>query len=218
MCCDGGGVELSLTAVVMRACEGCRRRKIKCDAATTNTWPCSACQRLKLHCIPPTVNYDGGNSHSFEPEKQEHESGGSGDDDFNSQLPLQQQLQATQKNGQQNYGQLPYNNHIGHYQPINYAPIPQGQQGMQFAPINASTIMHNQYPPSSSFTMSSMQHPLQPPTSPEDYRDPMQQQLQPPTSSDDYRQEHYGPADLADYLGDLKMDLTATGWYSPLGF
>lgn len=42
----------------MRACEGCRRRKIKCDAATTNTWPCSACVRLKLNCVPPSVNYD----------------------------------------------------------------------------------------------------------------------------------------------------------------
>ena len=42
----------------MRACEGCRRRKIKCDAATTNTWPCSACIRLKLTCVPPTANYE----------------------------------------------------------------------------------------------------------------------------------------------------------------
>lgn len=41
----------------MRACEGCRRRKIKCDAATTNSWPCAACVRLKLSCKPPTVNY-----------------------------------------------------------------------------------------------------------------------------------------------------------------
>jgi hypothetical protein len=45
----------------MRACEGCRRRKIKCDAASTNTWPCSACTRLKLHCIPPT----GGNDQEY---------------------------------------------------------------------------------------------------------------------------------------------------------
>ena len=43
---------------VMRACEGCRRRKIKCDAATTNTWPCSACTRLKLHCNPPVGGTD----------------------------------------------------------------------------------------------------------------------------------------------------------------
>ena len=42
----------------MRACNGCRKRKIKCDAATTNTWPCSACTRLKLVCVPPTVGQD----------------------------------------------------------------------------------------------------------------------------------------------------------------
>lgn len=48
-----------LTTVVMRACEGCRRRKIKCDAATTNTWPCAACVRLKLPCSPPTMGFDG---------------------------------------------------------------------------------------------------------------------------------------------------------------
>ena len=45
----------------MRACEGCRRRKIKCDAATTNSWPCAACVRLKLTCVPPTVNYNRNN-------------------------------------------------------------------------------------------------------------------------------------------------------------
>src|SRR3954451_21061625 len=45
----------------MRACEGCRQRKIKCDAASTNTWPCSACTRLKLQCIPPT----GGNDREY---------------------------------------------------------------------------------------------------------------------------------------------------------
>lgn len=44
---------------VMRACEGCRRRKIKCDAATTNTWPCAACKRLKLTCVPPVGGADG---------------------------------------------------------------------------------------------------------------------------------------------------------------
>lgn len=43
----------------MRACNGCRKRKIKCDAATTNTWPCTACLRLKLVCVPPTIGQDG---------------------------------------------------------------------------------------------------------------------------------------------------------------
>lgn len=43
----------------MRACTGCRKRKIKCDAATTNTWPCSACTRLKVVCVPPSIGQDG---------------------------------------------------------------------------------------------------------------------------------------------------------------
>jgi Fungal Zn(2)-Cys(6) binuclear cluster domain len=43
----------------MRACNGCRKRKIKCDAATTNAWPCSACTRLKLVCIPPAIGQNG---------------------------------------------------------------------------------------------------------------------------------------------------------------
>lgn len=43
----------------MRACEGCRKRKIKCDAATTNSWPCAACKRLKLTCVPPVGGSEG---------------------------------------------------------------------------------------------------------------------------------------------------------------
>ena len=48
----------------MRACEGCRKRKIKCDAATTNEWPCAACVRLKLQCVPPTASFDRAHSAS----------------------------------------------------------------------------------------------------------------------------------------------------------
>lgn len=56
----------------MRACNGCRKRKIKCDAATTNTWPCSACTRLKLVCIPPTIGQDGDfSSHGQMPESSQ---------------------------------------------------------------------------------------------------------------------------------------------------
>ena len=44
---------------VMRACDGCRKRKIRCDGALQNgPWPCGACQRLKLKCIPPTLDGD----------------------------------------------------------------------------------------------------------------------------------------------------------------
>lgn len=193
----------------MRACEGCRRRKIKCDAATTNTWPCSACIRLKLHCIPPTVNYDGGNSHGFEPEKLEYESGGSGDDDYNSQMPMQQHLQSTQKTPQQNYGQqqMPYNEQSNSYQSMSYVAVPPSQQPMQFTSLNAPPIMESQYPAQSSFTMPPMQPPMQPqhqPSSPDVYHHQQQQQTP-------QHQDQYGAQDLADILGDLKMDETATG-------
>lgn len=43
----------------MRACGACRRRKIKCDAATTNTWPCAACVKQSLECVPPSSENDG---------------------------------------------------------------------------------------------------------------------------------------------------------------
>jgi len=44
---------------VMRACDGCRKRKIRCDGALQNgPWPCGACLRLKLKCIPPTLDPD----------------------------------------------------------------------------------------------------------------------------------------------------------------
>ena len=71
----------------MRACEGCRKRKIKCDAATTNQWPCASCKRLKQHCVPPTLNYDrahagGGHISGLERVLDFDNSSGSGDDDY----------------------------------------------------------------------------------------------------------------------------------------
>ncbi|KAJ9668940.1 hypothetical protein H2201_000766 [Coniosporium apollinis] len=66
---------------VMRACEGCRRRKIKCDAATTNSWPCAACIRLKLNCVPPTVSYEkdpAPGTHTFELDTTVYDDPGTG--------------------------------------------------------------------------------------------------------------------------------------------
>ena len=48
-----------LILIVMRACAACRRRKIKCDAATTNTWPCAPCVKQQLECVPPSSDKDG---------------------------------------------------------------------------------------------------------------------------------------------------------------
>lgn len=71
----------------MRACEGCRRRKIKCDAVTTNQWPCASCVRLKAHCSPPTINNDrthggGGQLLGLERVLDFDQSDGSGEDDY----------------------------------------------------------------------------------------------------------------------------------------
>lgn len=84
-----------LMLTVMRACEGCRRRKIKCDAATTNQWPCAACVRLKQHCVPPTVNYDRAHSNSghlsgLERVLEFDTYGGSGEDDYHVQSSVPQ--------------------------------------------------------------------------------------------------------------------------------
>ena len=80
-----------LIATVMRACEGCRRRKIKCDAATSNQWPCAACVRLKLHCLPPTANYDRAPSgHLSGLERVLDFDSGSGEDDYHAQTSVPQ--------------------------------------------------------------------------------------------------------------------------------
>jgi hypothetical protein len=44
--------------VATKACKGCRRRKIKCDATTSTTKSCSACRRKKLPCESQDGNPD----------------------------------------------------------------------------------------------------------------------------------------------------------------
>ena len=50
-----------LCFIVMRACSGSRKRKIRCDVATTNSWPCSACMRARIICVRPAGGTDGFN-------------------------------------------------------------------------------------------------------------------------------------------------------------
>ncbi len=182
-----------LNLVVMRACEGCRRRKIKCDAATTNTWPCSACIRLKLHCVPPTVHYDPGNGQGFEPDRGEYESG-SGDDEYHSQVSLQH-LSASQKPPQQVYQQVPYTDGLNMYHPLPYGQPPHAQQTMQFNNMHApSGPIDSHYPPQNVFPVA-----------------PLIQQPHQSASPEVYHQDQYGQQDLVDILGDLKMDAAGSG-------
>jgi hypothetical protein len=180
---------------VMRACEGCRRRKIKCDAATTNTWPCSACVRLKLHCIPPTVQYDPNNGQGFGPEKGEYESG-SGDDDYaNHHVSIQQHLSGPQKAPSHIFQQeISYADGVNMYQPLQYGQPPPTQIPMQFANMPNQAGVINDH-----FTADNM-YPVAP-LVPHHHSE----------SPEAYSQDQYSPQDLADLLGDLKMDTGGSG-------
>ncbi|KAH8813191.1 hypothetical protein F5884DRAFT_671551 [Xylogone sp. PMI_703] len=183
---------------VMRACEGCRRRKIKCDAATTNTWPCSACIRLKLHCVPPTVTYDrdfAAGQDGFVQERVGLE-GSAGDDEYRQQVSMQQQVPSgSQKNLAPVYSlQVPYAaDHVGVYQPVSYAEqTATTQAGLNYQLQTPVSALDHQYSPQNMFpTPPSQSHHAE---SPRSY-------------DGDYEQS------LVELLGDLKMDLAGSAPY-----
>ena len=190
----------------MRACEGCRRRKIKCDAATTNTWPCSACIRLKLHCVPPTVNYDRdfSTNQGFEGERVEYESGGSGDDDYQHQLAMQQQMGGPHKNIPPIYThQMPYQDTTGVYHPGSYGEpsSSHSQPSMHYSNMQTPVSVvdqHQNYPPQPGY--SSVPIPRQPSH---------------PQTPEAYEQDQYGQQNLADLLGELRMNEAGSGMRIP---
>jgi hypothetical protein len=183
----------------MRACEGCRRRKIKCDAATTNTWPCSACIRLKLQCVPPTINYDRDfqtDPDAFEQEGGEFVNRVGGADDYHQQVSMQQQLAGSQKNVPPIYTQQPYGDGVGVYQTVNYGEPSSGhsQQSMHYDSLHTPVSVldqHQHYSPSHGF----------PPQLPQNSH----------AGSPVVYDQDYGQQNLSDLLGELKMDETGTG-------
>jgi hypothetical protein len=186
----------------MRACEGCRRRKIKCDAATTNTWPCSACIRLKLQCVPPTINYDRDfqtDPDAFEPERGEFVDRDGSADDYHQQVSMQQHLAGSQKNVPPIYTQQgPYADGVGLYQAVGYGEPSSGhsQQSMHYDSLHTPVSVleqHQHYSPN---------HVFPPPQLPQNPH---------PESPVAYEQEQYGQQNLADLLGELKMDEAGTG-------
>jgi len=75
-----------------QACEGCRRLKTRCNAATTNIWPCGRCASRKLQCVPPTLNnskvYTSGQCHpSIDRVLDSNNFSGGSDDEVNSREP-----------------------------------------------------------------------------------------------------------------------------------
>lgn len=174
----------------MRACEGCRRRKIKCDAATTNTWPCSACIRLKLHCVRPN-GFDGSSD------------GGSFDlsldpSDQYQQISMQQpMLQVAGKPGQPMYG-TPDAYVDG--SPSSYQMM--GYDANQTPPNN---LNYTVIPPPNALPDAGFGgHPVFP-------TPPLQGSQHEPSpeaySPDSFQQQQ----DLADLLGNLKVDEKGTG-------
>ncbi|KAI0126893.1 hypothetical protein BJ170DRAFT_724536 [Xylariales sp. AK1849] len=183
---------------VMRACEGCRRRKIKCDAATTNTWPCSACIRLKLHCVRPNGQYDGSaDSQPYETSRSDYETGPI-PDDFRQMSHSQSMMGGQHKAGL--YGaQAPYADGHNVYQTVAYPPPQTTQHSMHYTTMPPVGVMDHSYAPASVFPTPPMHH---------------QQSAHSESSPESFTQDHYAQnSDLSDLLGFLKVDERGTAPY-----
>ncbi|KAI1455891.1 hypothetical protein F4805DRAFT_434599 [Annulohypoxylon moriforme] len=186
---------------VMRACEGCRRRKIKCDAATTNTWPCSACIRLKLHCVRPNGQYEGSPTDSYETSQSDYEIA-SGQGSFRQMTMPQQQAQSSMMGAQQKSVMYPtpgpYPDHQAVYPPMPYGEPPPPPNQLQYTGMPSQVdVLDQSYASASVFPTPPMhQHSAHSESSPESYH-----------------QDSYGQGDLADILGALKVDDAGTAPY-----
>lgn len=184
----------------MRACEGCRRRKIKCDAATTNTWPCSACIRLKLHCVRPN-GYDGAaEPQVFEPTRPDFETPGV--HDFRQHLPMQSHMLAGGPSHASMYAPKPalYGEPSGLYQPMQYADHSQAQS-MHYTTVPPVGVVDHSYATQQQQASQSSVFPTP----------PMQQASRPDSPPEVYNQDQYGQQDLSDLLGTLKLNDAGTG-------
>ncbi|ORY57169.1 uncharacterized protein BCR38DRAFT_490148 [Pseudomassariella vexata] len=181
---------------VMRACEGCRRRKIKCDAATTNTWPCSACIRLKLHCVRPNGQYDGSPT---ETQYERSDYDGTQMQDSFRQMPMQQQSMMGGHSKPGMYGAPgPYPDNQDVYQTVQYPGGSGGQHNMHYTTIPPPVGMMDQsYAPANVFPTPPMH----------------QQTAHSESSPESYHQDQYGQHDVADLLGTLKIDERGTAPY-----
>lgn len=189
----------------MRACEGCRRRKIKCDAATTNTWPCSACIRLKLHCVKPNGLYEGAGDGFESGTDQEYEVAGM-HDSFRH-VPMQQQSSSPQQHlgsmmgAQSKPGvyshQAQYADPHGVY-PVHYGDGTSMQPGVSYSAMTApsSSLDPHAFPPSGIYH------------TPPAVSTSVAQSASP---ADSYQHDSYPQPDLSDLLGSLKMNEIGTG-------
>jgi hypothetical protein len=146
------------------------------------------------------MNYDGsGATQGIDQDRQQYDNE-SGDDDFGVQIPLQAHLAAAHKAVQSSYNQVPYTDPTANYQSLSYAAQPTTHNTLQYSNMNGGSVLDSTFAPQATFQM--------PPVQPAPQSLPSQPTVQTP---DQYQQDNYTVRDLADYLGDLKMDVTATG-------
>lgn len=193
---------------VMRACEGCRRRKIKCDAATTNTWPCSACIRLKLHCVRPN-GYDGATEPQvFEPTRTDYEAMGVHDFRSHMAMPPPHMLAgAADHSSMYAPKAASYSGPSGLYQhqPMQYADHSPVATGLHYTTVPPSNGVVDHYVSPMSHTQTQSQPTIFHPT-PQHV-----QQVRPDSPPETYSPEQYGQQDLSELLGTLKLNEAGTG-------
>jgi hypothetical protein len=187
----------------MRACEGCRRRKIKCDAATTNAWPCAACIRLKLNCVPPTVSYDkdwNASTQTFELETKPLEYAVPDPDHDYRRASV---MSAQHGHLQQMSSSLPptpvtgtYADGMRMYQTASYVDH-QPQEHMQYAPMAPPQAVQQ------NMNYASQQMYPEPPSS------APAMTMTPPATEGSWKQD--STSTLTDALGELKIDHDAIG-------
>lgn len=191
--------------LVMRACEGCRRRKIKCDAATTNAWPCAACVRLKLQCVPPTVNYNrthtttGGHVSGLERVLDfDNSSGGSGDEDY-SQAPMVQNVYHMGSGPEMIGAVHPYATSLGSSYPPSYTDRSDSQNSLHHIHYDNSVTSVPLQTSDGSYHSQSNFHTSN--INPVDI----------PETGESWTHENVSAAGLSEALGELKIDETGVG-------
>lgn len=182
--------------IVMRACEGCRRRKIKCDAATTNAWPCGACVRLKQNCVPPTFSYDRNqvaNSNMSGFEKVLDFDNSSGDEEYAQHQSATQMFELDSSIGHPQSRSGPYSDGLGVFQTPPYSERDLSHQDLPYDDITGAPL-HVEGP---FRDQASFDSPLGPTLT--------------ASESSSVWNEQYSAAGLSSMLGELKIDESGVG-------
>lgn len=185
----------------MRACEGCRKRKIKCDAATTNQWPCGSCTRLKQNCIPPTLSQDrvhggGGHISGLERVLDFDNSEGSGDDEYGNMPGGPQIFDMQTPREHMNMSQGPYSAGLAQYHTPPYSDKAFSQHEFTYDDVHSIPLnLHGtSYRDHGSF-------------------DPPHSAPLVSANGGTWNNDPYSTTDLSDVLGELKINESGVGMY-----